>query len=87
MSKPELDDYALNDDMDDDADMDESDLLDESDDELDEEIAKTAGGKKGLLKRREIDDLLEQRRLERELRDDLDDLDDLDDFDDDFDDD
>lgn len=78
MTNPEIDDY----DIEDDDDIEDDEIsISEEDSELDDVIAKS--GKKGLMKRREIDDLLEQRRLERELRDEFDDDsdDDYDDFD------
>lgn len=52
---------------------------------FDENVAKLSA-RESLEKRRLIDDLLAQRRLERELKDYDYDFDDLDDFDDDLDD-
>ncbi|OOS20248.1 PA3496 family putative envelope integrity protein [Moraxella lincolnii] len=48
----------------------------------DESETGTTSRTRSLEKRRLIDDLLAQKRLERELKDDLDDLDDLDGLDD-----
>lgn len=77
MSDPDLDDNFEDESFDDD---DDARLVDD---------AVTRGRNNSLEKRRIIDELLEQKRLERSLKDgfddDLDDdLDDLDDLDDDF---
>lgn len=71
--------------IDDDYDDDTADITDEETTDMadDEVLPLTEQQAKGLLKRREIDDLLEKRRLEKELRDSFDDLDD--DYYDDFD--
>ncbi|WP_289000015.1 PA3496 family putative envelope integrity protein [uncultured Psychrobacter sp.] len=73
-----------------DADIDDDfddDFVDDDDAKIVEEAETSVRTRlSSLEKRRLIDNLLEEKRLARELKDDLDDLDDLDDFDEDDDD-
>lgn len=70
---PKIDDF-------DDIDTDFDDSVLPDDDESTSDVRDNE--KKNPKTRQQIDDLLEKKRLERELRDSYDDLDDFDDFDD-----
>lgn len=61
------------------------DIVEEDDEALEKSLTSDKKSASKIEKRRQVDDLLEQRRLEKELKDSFDDLDDnyYDEFDDD----